>query len=124
LKTLDRYAASITKYQDFMAMPVIDQGVALFTVALQIISLNGLTRIMQERTGLGQTGESFLVGPDYLMRSDAFLDTARKVQASFDKPEAGSVKTPATEAGLQGKTGTQIFKDYRGIQSIVAYYAY
>ena len=115
-----RYEASGNKVSAFVAAPVIDKGEALFAVVFQL-SPDGINRIMQERTGLGQTGESFLVGPDFLMRSDAFLDSARKMQASFERPEAGSVKTPATENGFQQKTDTKVFKDYRGIQVIVSY---
>jgi methyl-accepting chemotaxis protein len=115
-----RYEPSNNQVSAFVAAPVIDKGEPLFAVVFQL-SPEGINRIMQERTGLGQTGESFMVGPDFLMRSDAFLDADRKMQASFENPEKGSIKTPATEEGFQQKTGTRVFIDYRGIQAMVSY---
>jgi methyl-accepting chemotaxis protein len=38
--------------------------------------IDRLNTIMKERDGLGDTGETYLVGEDLLMRSDSFL--ARK----------------------------------------------
>ena len=58
----------------FLASPVKDNdGKNRGILAFQI-SLNAINQIMQERTGMGNTGETYLVGPDNLMRSDSFLD--------------------------------------------------
>ncbi len=115
----DRYAASDNQVSGFIAEPVIDKGKALFTVALQL-SPAGINRIMQERTGLGETGESYLVGPDYLMRSDSIQDANHKLQASFDKPETGAVKTVATEEGFQ-KSDAKVMMGYTGKEILAAY---
>ena len=67
-------------------------------VAIQI-PINQINQIMQERTGLGKTGETYLVGPDKLMRSDSFLDPKNHtVEASFARPETGKVDTEASRA--------------------------
>jgi len=71
---------------------------------------------MQQRDGMGLSGESYLVGSDLLMRSDSFLDPkGHSVNASF----AGSVKnngvdTQATSLGLSGKSDNMIIIDYNG----------
>ncbi len=115
----DRYAASGNRVAAFVAQPVIDKGKTLFTVAVQLPP-DGINAIMQERTGLGETGESYVVGPDYLMRSDSIQDTDHKLQASFDKPETGVVKTVATEEGFQ-KADAKTMMGYTGKEIIAAY---
>jgi methyl-accepting chemotaxis protein len=116
----DKYAPSNNQVSGFIAQPVVENGVTLFTVALQL-SPAGINAIMSERTGLGKTGESYLVGPDFLMRSDSIQDTAHKLQASFDNPETGSVKTIAIDEGLAGKTGYKSYTGYTGDLIIGAY---
>lgn len=115
-----KYTPSAGKVAAFVAQPVVDNGVTLFSVVLQL-SPAGINAIMQERTGLGKTGESYLVGTDHLMRSDSIQDTEHKLQASFDNPETGAVKTIAVDEALQGKTGIKSFLGYTGNQILAAY---
>ncbi|MEI6706722.1 MAG: methyl-accepting chemotaxis protein [Methylococcales bacterium] len=115
-----KYAPSDNQVSGFIAQPVVDNGIPIFTIALQL-SPDGINKIMAERTGLGKTGESYLVGPDYLMRSDSIQDTAHKLQASFDNPETGSVKTIAVDEGLTGKSGSKSFLGYTGSQILASY---
>ncbi|KGJ93420.1 methyl-accepting chemotaxis protein [Colwellia psychrerythraea] len=84
-------------------------------VALQF-PLNKVNEIMQQRDGMGATGETYLVGEDRRMRSDSFLDpTGHSVIASF----AGSiskngVNTDAVKAAFAGETASRIIIDYNG----------
>ena len=55
--------------------------------ALQI-PLDQINVIMQERTGMGKTGETYLVGEDLLMRSDSFLDP---INRTVEKSLVGTV---------------------------------
>jgi methyl-accepting chemotaxis protein len=58
----------------FIATPLKDNvGNYIGSAAFQV-SLKEINEIMQERAGMGKTGETYLVGPDKLMRSDSFLD--------------------------------------------------
>ncbi len=83
-------------------------------VALQL-SLDAINTIMQQREGMGETGETYLVGSDKLMRSDSFLDpTKHSVKASFANPSTGSVDTEAATLALSGKEDAKIIKDYNG----------
>ncbi len=87
------------------------------------ISLHSIDLIMKERTGMGRTGETYLVGEDFLMRSDSFSDPkGHSVFASL----SGSVKengvdTIASRRAINGETGSEIILNYRGIRVLSAY---
>ncbi len=108
------YAPSNNEPCAFVAQPVIHDGKTELVVALQL-SLASINNIMQQRDGMGKTGETYLVGPDKLMRSDSFLDPANhSVKASFADPAKGKVDTEAAREALGGKTGSKIIMDYNG----------
>jgi methyl-accepting chemotaxis protein len=105
----------------FVADPIMHEGEAELVVALQL-PLPEINQIMQSRVGMGETGESYLVGPDKLMRSDSFLDPEdHSVAASFADPENGDVDTVASRAALSGEAGTRIITDYLGGTVLSAY---
>ena len=86
------------------------------------ISLEAINAIMQQREGMGRTGETYLVGPDKLMRSDSFLDPANhSVKASFANPGRGKVDTDASRNALAGQSGSAILIDYNGNPVLSAY---
>ena len=115
------YAPSNGVPAAFLGQPVIEDGQVKMIVALQL-SLDAINSIMQQRTGLGRTGETYLIGPDHLMRSDSFLDpTNHSVKASFADPAKGAVKTKAALAALSGRTGREVHLDYNGNQVLSTY---
>jgi methyl-accepting chemotaxis protein len=90
-------------------------------VAFQI-PLDKITRIMQERAGMGKSGETYLVGSDKLMRSDSYLaPEIHSVVASFADPAKGKVDTRAIRDALSGIADTRIIRDYRGGSVLSAY---
>ncbi|MFP4363614.1 MAG: methyl-accepting chemotaxis protein [Spirochaetia bacterium] len=99
----------------FVSGPVTtDAGEFVGVLAFQL-SISAINNIMQERTGMGETGETYLIGSDYLMRSDSYLDPENhSVRASFQNPEEGDVRSHAAEQALAGNTGTEIITDYAG----------
>jgi methyl-accepting chemotaxis protein len=107
----------------FLAAPLKDENGKLVGVAAFQVALTAINKIMQERTGLGQSGETYLLGPDKRMRSDSFLDPQnRSVKASF----AGNIKdngvdTEASRAALSGQTGEKVVIDYNGNPVLSAY---
>ncbi|MBD1555536.1 methyl-accepting chemotaxis protein [Vibrio sp. S9_S30] len=110
------YAPSNGAPAAFIGQPVLDsQGNLIMVVALQL-SLEAINNVMALRTGMGETGESYLVGQDFRMRSDSFLDPeGRTVSASFaGNVQNNGVKTEATIDALQGKSGGKIIEDYNG----------
>lgn len=93
-----------------------------------------------EQSGLGQTGEAFLVGPDHTLRSTSrvlLTDPKRYEELTVDRgtpPEVAAqivsqnnpilrqtAVGPAVDQALEGKTGTLTQTDYLGRQVIRAY---
>lgn len=84
-------------------------------IALQF-PLNKVNEIMQQRDGMGDTGETYLVGEDRRMRSDSYLDpTGHSVIASFaGNISENGVNTEAVKAAFTGETASRIIIDYNG----------
>ncbi len=99
-----------------------EQTTASLVVAARV-SLREINTIMSQSSGLGETGESYLVGEDYRMRSDSRLDPlGHSVEASL----AGNVaengaNTEAVRAALGGQTGTREIQDYLGNRVLSAF---
>ncbi|MDD5305997.1 MAG: response regulator [Deltaproteobacteria bacterium] len=116
------YAPSGGIPAQFIAAPVKGDGGVRGVVAVQV-SIDAIDAIMRERSGMGRTGETYLVGPDLKMRSDSYLDPRRhSVRASFHGgvSETG-VETDATAAALLGRTSSAHIRDYRGIPVLSAF---
>ncbi len=115
------YAPSNGDAAAFIAEPVIEHGEVKVIVALQL-SVDAINAIMQQRDGMGQTGETYLVGPDKLMRSDSYLDPKfHSVKGSFANPAKGKVETEAAREAIAGKTGQGVITDYNGNPVLSAY---
>lgn len=115
------YAPSYDAPAGFIASPIFDGnkkvGVAVFQMPLDRIS-----EAMKATGGLGENGDSYLVGSDLLMRSNSYLDTEnRSVQASIKDPANGKADTEAVNFALAGETGVKISKGFDGREALVAY---
>ena len=116
-----QYTPSYEAPASFIASPIFD-GDQKIGVAIFQMPIDRLNAIMAERTGLGQTGETYLVGSDLLMRSDSYLDPEHhNVSASFRHPEKGKVDTKAARAAVSGETGKEVILDYNGNPVLSAY---
>ncbi|OBF39370.1 cyclase [Mycolicibacterium peregrinum] len=128
----------------WMMAPVGPPGRVEGVLALQF-PISKINRLMTadkqwETAGMGTTGETFVVGPDGLMRSDSrlFLENPQKFER--DVIDAGTppavaqkslsqhgttlvqpVETEATRSALRGQTGTVIEDDYLGNETLQAY---
>jgi methyl-accepting chemotaxis protein len=111
----ERYAPSAGAPAMFIVEPVFQGNQYAGAIGLQI-SLKAINRIMQRRDGMGDTGETYLVGPDKLMRSDSYLDpTGHSVDASFSGTVAeNGVDTEAVRESLAGREGARVIIDYNG----------
>jgi len=92
--------------EDGNILGVLILGIASTTI--DTIMLN-----YQAFNGLGASGESYLVGDDFLMRS-----SSRFQRHSILKTR---VKTEAVEQALAGQTGAKLIKDYRNISVLSSY---
>ena len=109
-----KYLPSYNAPAGFMAAPVFNGNQLVGVIAFQF-PIDRLNEIMSERDGLGESGETYLVGADSLMRSDSYLDPINhSAEASFRNPEKGSVETEATLAALAGQNDTRVILDYNG----------
>ncbi len=116
------YPPDHNKPAAFIAMPHVHHGKVELIVALRL-SIQRINRIMLERQGMGETGETYLIGPDKRMRSDSYLDReGHSVLASFaGSVEKNGVDTKAVRLALEGKTGKAILRDYNGNMVLCAY---
>ncbi len=121
LADYEPYAPSNGEPAAFIAQPVVTGGCVEILVALQL-STGAINKIMQQREGMGSTGETYLVGQDKLMRSDSFLDAANhSIKASFANPTKGKVDTVGAQEALSGKTDSKIIIDYNGNPVLSSY---
>ena len=110
------YAPSNDDPAAFIAQPLLgSDGTTALYIALQL-PLEGIVNIMGVRDGMGETGESYLVGEDLRMRSNSFLDPeGHSVKASFAGTVAkNGVDTESVKRALSGEKGTDIIIDYNG----------
>jgi len=117
------YAPSNDEPASFFVDTVTDSaGKIKYLLAVQL-PLEPINEIMQERSGMGKTGETYLVGQDKRMRSDSYLDKAgRSVKASFaGNIQNNGVDTEAVTLAQQGQTGSQIVIDYNGNRVLSAF---
>lgn len=144
---------SITDFGDYlpadeptawMMSPVGPQGRVEGVLALQfpISKINRLMTVDRqwEAAGMGTTGETFLVGPDDLMRSDSRVFLENPEQFKRDVVDAGTppdvadesirqqgttlvqpVASEATRLAQRGQSGTIVEDDYLGHETLQAY---
>ncbi|MBW8012137.1 MAG: GAF domain-containing protein [Chloroflexi bacterium] len=98
-----------------MATPVTDSigetvGVLLFEIDIHKFFAD----LLQERTGLGETGETYIVGQDNLFRSESRFSADLGVETTLLNPDL-PVDTVASNSALEGGHGTEIIDDYRGL---------
>jgi signal transduction histidine kinase/DNA-binding response OmpR family regulator/methyl-accepting chemotaxis protein len=117
---MEPYAPSNNEPAMFIGMPVWQEKKMVGVVAIQI-SDKVISAIMQDRSGLGKTGQTYLVGQDQLMRSDSLLTPEHSLRASFADPEKGRLNIKAVTETLQGKHGRLIDKDHKGHLALFAF---
>ena len=113
LVDFESYAPSNGDPASFIASAVYDGNQKVGVIIFQL-PLNKIDGIMQERSGLGETGETYLVGTDKLMRSNSRF--SEKSTVFVQKADTVSVKE-----ALEGKVDSKIIKDYRGVPVLSAY---
>jgi methyl-accepting chemotaxis protein len=141
------YTQYLPSYDDpasFMSVPILDNGAAIGALIIQV-PIDQINAIMTyggkwNASGLGKTGESWLVGSDRRPRSisrfmvedpDNFIALQRSrgraeielTNMAARKSNVGlmQVKTEAVARTQAGKTGLLSFTDYRGIEARAAY---
>ena len=108
------YPPSYDAPASFISTPIFNDGEAVGILIFQI-PLEEINMAMSERAGMGETGESYLVGPDHLMRSNSFYDHGfHDVLTSFKNPDKGKAATEAVTSAFAGQTGVKQANNYKG----------
>ena len=106
------YAPSNGAPASFISSPIYSGDIKVGVMVFQIPS-EMLDKIARESAGMGESGETYLVGEDMLMRtSSRFLDDTVLKQ---------KIDTASAHAALKGETGFTITPDYRDISVLSAY---
>jgi methyl-accepting chemotaxis protein len=115
ISDFSRYEPSNNEPAGFIALPFSVNGNNKIVLALQL-SIKKINEVMKQRAGMGESGESYLIGSDLLMRSDSYLDPKNhSVSASFaGNVSNNGVNTEAAKSAIQGDIGSKIIIDYNG----------
>jgi PAS domain S-box-containing protein len=95
-----------------VSFPLLDHDGAAFGVIVVQVNLDFMDRIIQDRTGLGGTGEAYLVD-----RYSTFVSAARFGRESFPR----GVHSEGIDAALMGANGAGSYSNYAGVPVIGAY---
>ncbi len=141
---LESYAPSYGAPAAFIAAPIYNQDKFIGVLAIQV-PVDEINNVMTgnrkwEADGLGKSGETYLVGQDYLMRSvSRFLietpeeylktlvalgvnnETIKRIRQYKTSVLAQAVKTTAVEEAMMGKQDIKIIRDYRDIPVLSSY---
>jgi class 3 adenylate cyclase len=138
------YEPSLGAPAAFLASPIFDGTERIGVMAFQL-SIGEIDRVVSgnrgwERDGLGRTGDSGIVGADFLMRSTSrsFLEHRDETLAAMEGRSVAKEKIermraygttvlqqevhlPSVEAALRGQEGTIIQASSSGRQSLVSF---
>lgn len=138
------YRPSYDDQASFVSTPIIENGrtIGVFIVQLPIDRVNQIMTFNDKwkDVGLGDSGETYLVGPDKTPRSisrfmkqssTGFLETMRGLKlpqsklAAMDSRDSNiglmSIDTRGVQSALAGQSGTAVYPDYRGISVLGSY---
>lgn len=111
--TISTFASEIGNSGMVISTPVRDEAGSLLGVVVVNFDLQRVREIMEQRTGLGETGETYLVNRDY-----QFITNPRHREEGLLKRE---VRTEGVEKCLKGVSGVGLYNNYAGKPVIGAY---
>jgi anti-anti-sigma regulatory factor len=138
------YAPSYDAQASFIATPIHERdevvGVLVFQMPVDRINAIMTSREQWGRVGLGDSGETYIVGQDLRLRNQSrfliedresylrAIETSGAASSTVDRiATLGSsislqeVRTEGTLAAIGGETGTGVFSDYRDVPVLSAY---
>jgi PAS domain S-box-containing protein len=109
------FSSIINGFSAFVSAPILNDTAIVGTVYLEIPdrAMNWLMADRIDDIGVGKTGEVYLVGSDYYMRS-----TSRFLENSVLSLKT---ETFATTEAIAGNVGTDRVVDYRGVKVLSSY---
>jgi methyl-accepting chemotaxis protein len=107
------YMPSYDAPASFIATPIVDDDRVVGAMAFQI-PIGTISEIISETTGMGETGETYAVGPDRLFRSNSRFAADLGVESTILDPRFKQDTHAVREALDAGNAGTALGVDYRG----------
>jgi putative methionine-R-sulfoxide reductase with GAF domain len=108
------YDVSLSKYSILFSQPIINADGAVIAVIAGRANLAVVDKIMAERAGLGETGETYLVGSNYALLSQLRFGDA-KIGETY-------IRTNGTTKAIDAKTtGSELYTDYRNTPVLGSY---
>lgn len=138
------YPPSYEGAASFIASPIFSDGKKVGVLIFQM-PIGRINKVMTHdsswmQVGLGESGETYLVGEDTLMRSASrfliedkvnYLEaikasgvpekTVEMIESKETSIGLHPIATDGSRAALSGKTGLEIFPDYRNVSVLSAY---
>ncbi len=114
------YRAAGDEPVTFFILPVIEDGEVTLLLAFQI-GLSMLNAITQQRDGMGQSGETYLVGADNLRRSDSVIEPHRNVAAALLEPARHRIESEPLRLAQTGRSGTVLTDNLDGDAVVSSY---
>ena len=106
------YSPSFDAPAAFMSSPVYMDEKQIGVAAMQM-PIGRINHIMNEKTGLGETGETIIVGEDYLLRNNSSFTPENDILTTSNESESA-------KAGLAGNTFVGDWKNQLGVDTRVA----
>ena len=108
------YAPSHGAAASFIAKPIFSQDGKRHGVLVFQMPIDRINQVMQVSSGMGESGETYLVGTDLFMRSDSrFSEESTILKTKVD--------TATVRMALDGKSGVETVPDYRGVPVVSAF---
>lgn len=115
-----KYLPSYQAPASFIAAPIYDGRELRGAVVFQL-PIEEMSSIIGERTGMGDTGETYAIAADRLFRSESRFTADLDLDSTIINP-AIKVDTQAVRSAIEeGLTGTAIIDDYRGSKVLSAW---
>lgn len=98
-----------------LAAPLYDDNGNRHGAILVHLNLDQIDQIVRERTGLGDSGESYLVGS--LVNEFTFISQEIPIEPEFSE----GISSPGINAAMQGTSGYGLYPNYAGIPVLGVY---
>ena len=109
-----RYLPSLMAPASFLATPLLDGDTVIGVLAFQL-PLDKANEIICQTTGLGETGETYAIGPDRMFRSNSRFAKDLGVESTIINPQFKVDTVPVRSALDAGESGTAMGRDYRNM---------
>jgi methyl-accepting chemotaxis protein len=114
------YLPSYSAPASFLGAPVYE-GRRLVGAVIFQVPVDRLNAIVSETTGMGETGETYAVGPDGLFRTDSRFLESLGVETTIVNPEIRVDSLPVRATFEQNTAGTARGIDYRGSRVLASW---